>query len=277
MALGFDALSENPLSGIFIVAGGPVNYADSLSVGSYSLVGKDITDVKTSASTAYADSLSVGSYAIAGNTVSDSRSRADSLSTGAYVISGKTVSDSQVRADSLSTGAYVISGKTVSDSVVRADSLSTGAYTIAGQSITDSKSVSDSLQVGSYIITGKNITDVKTGAIAYLDNLSTGDYSIAGQQITDDYQSGYVTPWWPLVGGAIDRKKYEKEAPEVLPIIEAIAQELPKAPIKELRIELKKRDIAFEESYKVMLKAIIKAKIREDQERDDEEALFLLL
>ena len=75
----------------------------------------------------------------------------------------------------------------------------------------------------------------------------------------------------------IERKKYEKEAPEVLPIIEAIAQELPKAPIKELRIELKKRDIAFEESYKVMLKAIIKAKIREDQERDDEEALFLLL
>jgi hypothetical protein len=75
----------------------------------------------------------------------------------------------------------------------------------------------------------------------------------------------------------IERKKYEKEAPEVLPIIEAIAQELPTAPIKELRIELKKRDIAFEESYKVMLKAIIKAKIREDQERDDEEALFLLL
>lgn len=87
----------------------------------------------------------------------------------------------------------------------------------------------------------------------------------------------YVTDWWPLVGGAIDRKRYEEEAPEVLPIIEAIAKELPKAPIKELRVELKKRDIAFEDSYKVMLKAIIKAKIREDQERDDEEAMLMLL
>jgi hypothetical protein len=83
------------------------------------------------------------------------------------------------------------------------------------------------------------------------------------------------TNWWPLVGGAIDRRRYE-EAPEVLPIIEAIAKEQPKAPVKELRDALKKYDIAYDESYKKMLQTIIKAKKQADEE-DDEQAILMLL
>lgn len=84
------------------------------------------------------------------------------------------------------------------------------------------------------------------------------------------------TNWWPLVGGAIDRRKYEKEAPEALPIIEAIAKEHPKAPVKELRETLKRYDIAYKESYKAMLKTIIQAK-KQAEEDDDEQAILMLL
>ena len=159
MALGFDALSENPLSGIFIAAGGPVNYADSLLAGSYTLAGK---------------------------AVSDSVVRADSLSTGAYSIAGKSITDLLAKNDSLSTGGYAIAGKTVSDSVVRGDLLSVGAYSISGKTVTDSVARADSLAKGSYAITGNNVNDVVTsGGIAYADNLNAGSYSVTGYSLSD--------------------------------------------------------------------------------------------
>lgn len=93
-----------------------------------------------------------------------------------------------------------------------------------------------------------------------------------------------VTNWWPLVGGYIDRydypkikKQYEDTPEEVKPIIEAIAKETPKAPVTQLRKELKRNDIEYNDAYKSMLKSLIKAQIAADRERDDEEVLLMLM
>jgi hypothetical protein len=126
------------------VAGGPVNYADSLSVGNYVVSGKTITD-------------SVG--------------RVDALSVGAYAVSGKTITDSVARFDSLSVGNYVVSGKDITDVVTSgpityADNLSVGNYTVSGISITDLIARNDSLSVGNYAVTGGDLTDDLVHAIS---------------------------------------------------------------------------------------------------------------
>lgn len=190
--------------------GGPVNYADTLSTGSYSVSGKTVVD-----SVVRADSLSVGAYVYSGKTVTDVLAKNDALTKGTYSIAGQSVTDSVVRADALSAGAYsiagqnvtdvlttgggpvayadnlnagsyAISGKTVTDTKTVADSLSSGAYALAGQVISDAVARQDALAKGSYVYTGFDLTDVKTGAVAYLDTLQPGAYLITGQSITDE-------------------------------------------------------------------------------------------
>ena len=94
--------------------------------------------------TAYADSLSVGTYSISGKTVTDLIARGDALAKGAYTIAGKAITDTVARPDALSAGAYSISGKDITDvvttgggTVAYADALSAGAYVIAGMSLVD--------------------------------------------------------------------------------------------------------------------------------------------
>jgi len=84
-----------------------------------------------------------------------------------------------------------------------------------------------------------------------------------------------VTDWWPLVGGFIDRKKYDK-AEIVEPILEKIAHEVEKPTAKYIKDELRKYDLAYDKSFKSAVLAIKKA---QDQARedDDEESLLLML
>lgn len=124
-------------------AGGPVNYADSLLAGAYTISGKSITD-----SVARADALSTGAYAIAGKSITDIVSHNDSLSKGLYSIAGNAVTDSVNRADNLNAGAYAISGKDITDVITTAGT----AYT-------------DSLLAGSYSITGYDLNDQITSAV----------------------------------------------------------------------------------------------------------------
>lgn len=70
--------------------------------------------------TNYADTLLVGSYAIVGQVVTDVFVRNDSLAAGAYAISGKDITDSVVRADMLSAGAYLITGGSITDNYTQA-------------------------------------------------------------------------------------------------------------------------------------------------------------
>ena len=162
-------------------SGGPVSYADTLSVGAYAISGRTVSD-----SVVRADSLSVGAYAISGKTVTDVLAKNDALAKGTYSIAGQNVTDSAVRADSLSKGTYTYVGKDVTDVVTTggiayADNLSAGAYAIAGKTVTDSITKVDALSVGAYIITGKTVTDSKVVA----DSMPAGAYALAGKAITD--------------------------------------------------------------------------------------------
>jgi hypothetical protein len=123
----------------------------------------------------YADNLSVGTYAISGKDVTDSVVRGDSLSVGAYVLSGKDITDvvgtGVDYADNLSAGSYSITGYTLTDSKVVADTLSKGSYVYTGIDLNDvvagSTDYADNLSTGSYLITGQSITDVAPGSGSY--------------------------------------------------------------------------------------------------------------
>jgi len=273
--LGFSPLSDGPISSLPAAGGGPV---------------------------AYADSLSVGTYAISGNTVSDSVTRDDALAVGAYVISGKDVTDvvttaGTAHADTLSAGGYAIAGQSITDSKAYADSLNVGAYSIAGQSVIDVRGRADSLAPGAYVYTGNDLTDVKTGAIAYADSLNPGAYLIDGQSLTDSItqtstkhggddafhhpnkHTGWNKQAWKkksLREDAIEstiEATYKKilgiePAPEIIAEIK-----------REARAEIQNIDYTQERKFIDWLSAEIQSirNIEQDIEDDDEDAIMLLM
>ena len=97
-----------------------------------------------------------------------------------------------------------------------------------------------------------------------LQNLSTQNVAVEAYKVTG---GGF---WQP------SSYKY-KFKPEVVEIIAKIAQQTPKAPVTKLKKELKDQKIIYLKEYGEMLKAeikaIIKAKLQED---DDEETLLML-
>lgn len=127
-----------------------IGHTDTLSKGTYSLAGQNITDVKVGGSTSYSDTLNAGAYALSGNTLSDSFSHADALSVGAYALSGKAITDSKAYSDALSKGTYALVGNTVSDvktgSTSYLDNLLAGNYLYAGISIADNYVSSQPIQ-----------------------------------------------------------------------------------------------------------------------------------
>ena len=214
----------------------------------------------------YADSLSTGSYVLSGKTVSDSVVKADNLSTGAYTLSGKTVTDVLARNDSLSKGSYSIAGQAVTDSVVRADSLSTGTYTISGKTVSDIIARADQLSVGSYVISGKDITDayVPSGGISYADNLSAGAYSITGYSLTDEITLGKTKDG----GDDVPRKvKSEKYKPR-----------LRKDDFgNEIQPEIEVASVKKVSTYTLQDTQLLLNRLELQAEQDDEETLLMLL
>jgi hypothetical protein len=89
------------------------------------------------------------------------------------------------------------------------------------------------------------------------------------------YAGGGRADWERKRAKLLASKK--KDVEEAVAIIEQIAAEQPKAPVKELRQELKKADIVFTEEYKKLLKMLIRAEIEAQQEHEDEEALIMLM
>ncbi|UOF78842.1 hypothetical protein [Caudoviricetes sp.] len=140
----------------------------------------------------------------------------------------------------------------------------------------------DTFQMG--IVTTATVPAVNTAAPHWG---GTGTTNFATNQVSEPEVStgggGYL--WLYAGGGKSDwerkRKKLlesnKENVEEAVEVIEEIAKELPKAPVTELRQELKSRDIVFDEEYKKLLKMLIKAEIEAQKEQEDEESLLMLL
>lgn len=250
------------------VAGGPTNYSDSLSAGSYAISGKSISD-----SVVRSDSLSKGTYTLTGISLTDKVVRGDSLSAGSYIVSGKALTDSVVRGDSLSNGIYTISGKTVSDSVVRSDQLSKGSYVVTGFNVNDvittagGTSYSDLLSAGSYLLTGNNLNDVIT-------ILPLQEYTGGGSSY---YISYTYEEELEILREKARHKTFVKQA-----AIQAITQNYyaPKSKIDTSGLKILKSiandlEIELDKNDKLLLKLEIKH-ILALRDLDDEETILLL-